>query len=144
MNHRLAALTSNAIRLEVGCASREDVNRKTARDQLSRLPRHQGFYNLKLATFVTSTECTKPQVTIAAGVIKMMTRGRWWRDGLLSQSWLLPVGHLVQLWVGRNLQRGPPHTRVRDSHLMGGPVPKTCLSLSPFRRPNSACIAGFR
>ena len=42
---------------------------------------------------VTSTECTKPQVTIAAGVIKMMTRGRWWRDGLLSQSWLLPVGH---------------------------------------------------
>ena len=41
---------------------------------------------------VTSTWCTKPQVTIAAGVITMMTRGRWWWDGLLSQSWLLRCG----------------------------------------------------
>ena len=37
-----------------------------------------------------------------------MTRGRWWRDGLLSQSWLLPVGHLVQLAVGKNF-RGVLH-----------------------------------
>ncbi len=63
MNHRLAALTSNAIRLEVGCASREDVNRKTVRDQLSRLPRHQGFYNLKLATFVGATGARKDRRT---------------------------------------------------------------------------------
>jgi hypothetical protein len=56
MNHRPAVLTSNVVRLEVGCASAEAINRKTARDQLSQLPRRQGFYNLKLATFEGVTD----------------------------------------------------------------------------------------
>ena len=32
---------------------------------------------------------------IADGVIEMTTLGRWWRDGLLSQSWLLRCGPRV-------------------------------------------------
>jgi hypothetical protein len=80
---RSAHLDSASCGPHIGCQNERSCEMRKARVTCA---------SLKLVPFVTSTECTKPQVTIAAGVIKMMTRGRWRRDGLLSQSRLLRCG----------------------------------------------------
>ena len=56
-------------------------------------------------------------VSIAAGVTRMMTRGRWWRDGLPSQSWLPRCG---------------PPGAVALSLLVGGIDAKNVLSAPHF------------
>jgi len=65
MDHQLAGWSERDDRLEVGCASRDQVHEKTTPDQLLRQPRRWGLYNLKLVPFKCATEArndwqTKP------------------------------------------------------------------------------------